>query len=191
MAQPSFVERLKRFKCYNMTQTNVSKRFIGRHRFAYQNGLNLRNSISESYGNSFSLKEFKQDCRSIEHEQAVYMIKPWYKLEVFLFKLKILPSINECRKAILDKKILVNNQPRHYSYILKGLDVINCLFSTSIKKTCKFKRKNFLKSFVEFDYQTNTIVLLKEWNDLSMMDLSFALREYKTLQEFKFYLRRH
>lgn len=106
-----------------------------------------------------------------------FILKPEFRLDIFLWRLHFFSSCHQSRNAINNKQILINGKKTHPNYYIKKGDIVtfkcNNFFKQPIyKNNLKLSFVNtFLMTFVEFDFYTNTIVILKNVNDLNENDI--------------------
>jgi ribosomal protein S4 len=98
-------------------------------------------------------------------------------------------SSYQARQAINNKKIWVNNKTVVGNYYVKKGDVI-FLGSSRLLSTVLFKNSlhNFFLTFVEVDYYTKTLVVLKDLHEISSEDLYLIVSHYFDLKKFRDYL---
>lgn len=104
-----------------------------------------------------------------------------YRLDFFLSRLKLFKSIYHSKIFILAGNVLINNNICfNHKIILKKGDVItfkkdsfiNCFENISSKIT---KEINF--SYFEFDFYTQTVVIIKSYFEINFLDLSLIFHE--------------
>ena len=121
------------------------------------------------------------------------MVKKFFRLDLLLWKLKIFSSPYESRQNIKNSFILVNNKSSYESYFLKKGDIIKFkLFSllTYNTKISNNKGFDFLQSFIEIDYYTNCIIILKDLNTFSIEDFFLILHNQSiNLKHLLYYIK--
>lgn len=165
-----------------------------RLRFFFKESLLMKNAVRKYFDGQFSLSYFKKAfkkpqtrCFSI----SSVFIRPEFRLDVLLWRLKIFSSVFFAKKAIRNKQVTVNGLNKNFDfYVVKG-DVIK--FSQtktySLKKYfLKYFKLIFLPSFIELDFYTNTIVVLKSFNHFKINDFSSVIKEPLCLHKFKNYI---
>ena len=106
------------------------------------------------------------------------MIKKFFRLDLLLWKLKIFSSPYESRQYIKNNVILVNNKSSYEAYFLKKGDIIKFKSFSLLNyknKILNNKGFDFLQSFIEIDYYTNCIIILKDLNTFSIEDFFLIL----------------
>ena len=91
--------------------------------------------------------------------------------------LKIKTSFDNYIGYIKNKNYVDNFKPTHKIFVLKA----------SIFDKKKRRTKKFL-TFVEIDYYTKTIIILKDYKELSLEDLYLLVTEYLNLKNFSYNL---
>jgi hypothetical protein len=89
-------------------------------------------------------------------------------------------------QSILIKNILVNGLVIHRAVFLKKNDIVTVLNS---QYNLTWLQNSFLFSFIEVDYYTNTLIILKDLCDLSEEDVNFFFKEPIKIKEFTDYLK--
>jgi ribosomal protein S4 len=121
------------------------------------------------------------------------LVKKFFRLDLLLWKLKIFSSPYESRQNIKNSFILVNNKSSYESYFLKKGDIIKFkLFSllTYNTKISNNKGFDFLQSFIEIDYYTNCIIILKDLNTFSIEDFFLILHNQSiNLKHLLYYIK--
>jgi ribosomal protein S4 len=106
------------------------------------------------------------------------LIKKFFRLDLLLWKLKIFSSPYESRQYIKNNVILVNNKSSYEAYFLKKGDIIKFKSFSLLNyknKILNNKGFDFLQSFIEIDYYTNCIIILKDLNTFSIEDFFLIL----------------
>lgn len=197
----------KNFKVNKENKLNILKNFFfnfvavkskinswQRLRFFFKESLLMKNAVRKYFDGQFSLSYFKKlfkkprtRCFSI----SSVFIHPEFRLDILLWRLKIVSSVFFSKLAIRNKQVVVNGLNKNFDFYLTKGDVIKF----SVKKTYSLK-KYFLKyfkiifipSFVELDFYTNTIIILKSFNNFKFNDFSSIIKEPLCLHKFKNYI---
>lgn len=105
-------------------------------------------------------------------------VKIFFKIEVLLWKLHFFKSTQEAVQNILHGKVLVNGLKVKPNYFLKKGDIVsfNTVFkSESFSNRRVLKSKFFIRKslypFIEVDFFTKTVILLKDETELSNKDM--------------------
>ena len=154
----------------------------------------MKNAVRKYFDGQFSLSYFKKAfkkpqtrCFSI----SSVFIRPEFRLDVLLWRLKIFSSVFYSKMAIRNKEVTVNNLHKNFDFYLAKGDVVkfSSLKTYSLKKYfLKYFKVIFIPSFVELDFYTNTIVILKSFNNFKVNDFSSVIKEPLCLHKFKNYI---
>lgn len=137
-----------------------------KRKFFYKNSIELKNNLSIYFDNEISIKEFKNLLsKQIFDRKKLFqnlLLKPFFKIEILLWKLNIFQTVADTKQALLYKIIKINNKfATHNTFLQKG-DII------TIDKKILLINNNlpiFLQNFIEIDYYTNSIILLNDYNN--------------------------
>ena len=196
-----------KFNKIRQIKTNILKNFFfnfvtvkskinswQRLRFFYKESLFVKNAVRKYFDGQFSFsyfkKLFKKPQTRIFSLSSVF-IRPEFRLDILLWRLKIFSSVFFAKQAIRNKQVTVNGFLKNFDFYLVKGDVIK--FSlTKIYSLKKYFLKYFkvvvIPSFIEFDFYTNTIVVLKNFNDFKIEDFSSIIKEPLCLYKFKNYI---
>lgn len=199
--QQKFKKRSKRFFWKNRRKIRKSRRFANHilirvlrkfntKRF-FKTKQQTKKYIASLYENTINFRK-KNNYKDRRSSVSSYIIKPYYRVDILLWYLKFFPSSVEARVFINGRNVLVNDRVIASNYELKKGDVItlNYLNLTAeieerneyycIKK--KFKKSSCIFPFLEIDYYTNKIIILKDWNELSTSELALTVKHSKKLK---------
>jgi hypothetical protein len=165
-----------------------------RLRFFFKESLFMKNAVRKYFDGQFSLSYFKKffkkpqvRCFSI----ASVFIRPEFRLDILLWRLKIFSSVFYSKIAIRNKQVTVNNLTKNFDFYLVKGDIIKFsnIKTYSLKKYfLKYFKIIFIPSFIELDFYTNTIVVLKSFNNFKIGDFSSVIKEPLCLYKFKNYI---
>lgn len=152
--------------------------------------LSLRRSIFFLFNQKLSMRHFKNILKkkTINRESLFIelLIKPFFQLEVLLWKLGLFNSTAEIKQYFFKGLVLVNGTPVVQNLWLKQGDIITfkniCLKNVVALNT-------FLWSIAEIDYFTNTVVILLSYTDYNITNLPLLLREFINLGMFVDYIK--
>ena len=134
--------------------------------------------LGQMYDQSLNKKELAVFLKKEGFLNRNYIFKKLFlrtehRLDIFLWRLSFFHNIYECRKALTGGKILVNGRNLGWNTFLKKGDIIqvNSIFNAKLirAKTCSL---SYFNSFVEVDYYTGLIVVLKNLDEINPNDLS-------------------
>lgn len=74
--------------------------------------------------------------------------------------------------------------------MVKQGDIIEFTDCLNIKYSCFSSRKSIFYSFVEIDYYTKTIVLIKDFFDLEYKDIALFYENYTNSKKLNDYIRK-
>lgn len=189
----------RRFYFINFSYRSVpkSKKSLKMKHY-YKESLNLKTQVMQIFDNSFNSKLIKE--QNLRKKNLLYqnsfgnlIIKHLYRLDILLWKLCFFNSVLESQKFINNKKIKVNDKFIKSNYFLKGGDIINLNsylmlneIEFEIEKIFyrKFQAMNFY-SFIECDFYVGTIIITKDYEDLTLKDYSLIFP--KSFNSSKFY----
>lgn len=177
---------LKRFKFKNffIPSLGKGKKKIVRINKYYKESLLSKNKILQNFDNYFNIIILKKDLlkyKSLSYANLIrlLLIKNVYNLKILLWKLHFSSTTSECAQYINSKYILVNNKSIFCDYFLKKGDVItierNIFFLNFKKNLLGYNLYPKIYSFIEIDYYTCTLVVIKDFNELNLQDFSILL----------------
>jgi hypothetical protein len=108
-----------------------------------------------------------------------------------LLLIKIFSSVFFSKLAIRNKQVTVNGLNKNFDFYLVKGDIIKFsqIKTYSLKKYfLKYFKIIFIPSFIELDFYTNTIVILKSFNHFKIGDFSSVIKEPLCLHKFKNYI---
>lgn len=151
----------------------------------YKKGLELKRYLDMLSDVKFSISYYKKflsnQTNSLFFTKNLvfnFLIKKFFRLDLLLWKLKIFSSPYESRQYIKNNVILVNNKSSYEAYFLKKGDIIKFKSFSLLNyknKILNNKGFDFLQSFIEIDYYTNCIIILKDLNTFSIEDFFLIL----------------
>jgi ribosomal protein S4 len=151
----------------------------------YKKGLELKRYLDILSDVKFSISYYKKfssnQTNSLFFTKNLvfnFLIKKFFRLDLLLWKLKIFSSPYESRQYIKNNVILVNNKSSYEAYFLKKGDIIKFKSFSLLNyknKILNNKGFDFLQSFIEIDYYTNCIIILKDLNTFSIEDFFLIL----------------
>lgn len=190
--------KVKRF--FNNFLIKVSDRNWYRVEKYYENGRRIKTAVSSLFDKvlptSFYRRTFNLRYKSclISETYSNILIKPEFRLDILLWRLSFFRSCYQASQAISEKKIQVNGKRvKGNYYVVKG-DIITFNLSRPLKVlSVKNVKSNFLFSkkfstFVEVDYYSNCVVVLKSFDDLSLEDFYILVKEHYSLKKIKDYV---
>ena len=166
----------------------------------YQNGRKITNLIFNMFDQSFTNSKLRVNLLGPKASGKILdvyrqiMLRPEFKLSILLWRLNLFCSSFQASQAINEKKVIVNGKPVGNNFsILKG-DIIHLVTenykkNTNIRKSkIQFSPSDTILTFVEVDYYSNLIVIIKDLKDLSGQDLYLIRPEFCNLKKIKDYI---
>ena len=166
---------------------------------AYKNGLLFKTSLMATFDNSINvpfLKKALVKCGTQSTQDLLKnsLVKPYFRIDILLTSLEFFKTAFQARQFINEGNILINFKKVKSNIFLKRGDIISFdkdyfksfsslkLFPQTITKFNKFY------SFLEYDLYTNTIVIIKNLEDLTFEDLSLVLTQSYDINILRNYL---
>ena len=143
---------------------------------SFKAGLLLKRSLYAFFDNHLNSFYYKKVIRQFKKNFLIKnfivngLIKPFYRLDILLWKLNFFKSSYQSNQYILNKNVLLNEIPIKHCIFLKKGDIIS--LKKSINGNFNKGNKNIF-SFAEIDYYTNTIIILKDFDELNFDDFFF------------------
>lgn len=164
-----------------------------RLRFNFKATLWMKFSVLKYFNSCFSIaffKRLKNKTKNRVYNLSLYFIKPEYRLDLLLWRLKFFTSPYLVRNALRLSVINVNSynlKLPHYNYFVKAGDLIkiNTKVFNFKNVLMHFIKSFYVPSFIEIDYYVNTVIVLKNFNQLSSLDLNSVIKEPLCLYKFK------
>lgn len=158
-------------------------------RNAYKLKLQTKKYILSLYDNSIKIR-LNHKIKSKRELFCFHYMKSLFRIDILLWYLFFFTSSAEARLFLNSRGILVNNRPVKSNYFIKRGDIISLeSFSEYIEEknsyfniAIKFKRYRVFFPFLEYDYYTNSIIVLKDWNELSFNDITVMVFENKRIK---------
>lgn len=182
------IKKRRRFKKKNKF-FNSSKLYVSiknnKKKFFYKNSINVKNNFFLYFNNAITIKNFKNllNKQIFDRKKIVQnlLLKPFFKIEILLWKLNIFKTVTEAQQALLYKIIKINNKFAIQNSFLKKGDII------TINKKISLINNNlpiFLQNFIEIDYYTNSIIILTDYTNYNKEIVSLFFPEIINLGFF-------
>lgn len=165
----------------------------------FKETVRLKSSISILYDRAVSRLNFKKYSTKINNASIRsffinFLIKPEFRIDILLWKLNFFSTVFQARQSVNNGEITVNNLSVLSNVYLKKGDVVlfdtknsTKLYNTKAIQT-NISISEIFSTFVEIDYYTKTIVILKNYDELSVEDLYVLINNYYDLKKFKSYI---
>jgi len=162
----------------------------------YKKGFQNRNMLCSIYDSSIKFKTLRKNLPSkgLKKKSIIshYLIKPQYKLDILLWTLYFFPTVYAARQKISNRQVLLNGRSVKSNLLLKKGDIISfkswekkndLFFNESAKKY--YLSEKFI-TFLEVDYYTKTIVILKNFDELSSKDKYILISDFVQLKNLHY-----
>jgi ribosomal protein S4 len=164
----------------------------------YKSGIQIKKKAIALFDDSITVKSIRKTVLNNHKTNRDILlstfIKPEFRADILLSRLNFFSSSFSARQSINEKEILLNGKPFLSNVFLKKGDIISFqsyknieTFSFNSISKNKYVKQNFY-SFVEVDFYTKTLVVVKDLNDLTLDDFSLLITEYFDLKKFRDYL---
>ena len=174
-----FKKKLKRGKkkkrkvyIYNPLKKSLRIKKWHRLKSFYREGLNLKRRFDVLFDNQFSIKNYKKISLKLQKNFRVnsfllkFLVKPLFRLDILLWKLKFFSSSYESSQYIkkgfvfINSSKLLNNQ-----YILSYGDIVQLNGNFLDKRFYTLPKINSFFNFIEFDYYNKSFIVIKNFED--------------------------
>ena len=178
--------RYKRIPKYrNHLKIKVKRRYYGKKFFRLKQ--ETKTYMSSLFEKSI---KFKKTTTAKDRHTVVssFLIRPFYRIDILLWYLDFFHSSFESRKFINARNARVNGQVVGSNYELKMGDIVTLTYDESLlawlnlcgpRMYNRYKKGRHFFPFLEYDFYTHTIVILKDWNVLSSSDMSLLIKKNK------------
>jgi ribosomal protein S4 len=178
------IERNLKKRFVNYSQLSASFKSFLRYKDTFKKSLYLKRSFYQQYDKIFKTKTIKNFFKSKKTNtlSRLYYLKKFlihyeFRLDSLLHRLNFFSSIHESRQNIKTRKIFVNKKNTDLQNIIlkKGdhIKIKNHVFFKNVLSS-QIKTSSYF-SFLEIDYYTQTIILLKNPIELSIAELPLFL----------------
>ena len=166
----------------------------------YENGRRIKNILHNIFDKSVltshfrKVLKFSKKASEIQKAYSYTLLKPEFRLDILLWRLNFFSSSYQASQAIAERKITVNGRLVQGNFFLSRGDVIffcsNLKLNTLNVKKVKYKTlfSKIVSTFVEVDYYSNCIVVLKNVEDLGKEDLYILVKDSYSLKKIKDYI---
>jgi len=174
-------KKIKNF--FPVLQERKAIRMWSRKRSLYRESLKLKRSISllSDFLIKFSRTKAKLNSYKLKEDRKRYFfLHFFYKLDYLLWVLGYCKNRLLIRYQIAEGKILVNGESVSLNYFLKEGDVITFVTNKFLmQETSRYYKNEYLLSFIECDYYSNLVIITKNLNELTDLDLTNIVKESK------------
>ena len=158
---------------------------------AYKNGLLQKNNMRQFFGATLTLKYLKKQALLKKNVFYEFYIKPFFKLDILLWKLKFFHSIKEAQQHISSKNVFVNDVViNSYNFFLSKGDIIKILNKNINVFNKTGLNTSFILSFCDVDFYSYKIIVLKDLSDLTVNDFGLVFNYFVGLRSYIYYLKK-
>jgi hypothetical protein len=148
----------------------------------YKERLQLYSLLKIVFDNSIDLNKLKQFsvCKQRKSRLIKNFLKEYYKICGLLWISNCYASNSEVRQKINSNVVFINNKRAFSNICLKKGDIIN-IKDCTIRISKNFKKYNLIAqilSYIEIDYYSQTITILKDIDELSDEDFYLLFTTY-------------
>jgi len=173
------------FSYFDLNKKGVSTSFrgipaVGRF---YKTKLKAKKYIQSAFDNSLNFERETFSGEKIEY-LAKSLVKPFYRIDILLWYFNYFSTTYQAIHQIRNDIVLVNEKSVCSNfYVAKG-DIITFsdkgllkIKDTILKNKDKYWINNLYFTFLEIDYYSNTIVVIKDFDELSSDDLTLLIEK--------------
>lgn len=186
--QPNFVKSLKFTKkeqkdrqvyCYkNTIEPSAKVKSWLRLKLYHKNFFHTKTLFKQLFGDIKPIFPKKKQSSAASGYCFQYLVKPYYRVDILLWKLNFFWSVHQARQSIKFGEIFVNGCSIKSNTFLEKGDVITfskkCLFSSSVIQSVALKQTIYLTrpvlTFVETDYYNKIFIIVKGLSELNRND---------------------
>jgi len=191
------VKKFKRnsFLINSFLTKNTYKRWSKTKKY-YKTGLKNKNILITCFDRAINFNFLKQRSKAFTLKKSFilnYLVYPEFRVDILLWNLNLFYSTFQARQSIQNNEILVNGKSIKVNTFLKKGDIISFLNTSSSiydfnKIVASYSKNEKFLTFVEIDFYTKTIILLKSYNELSSEDMLLLITDYINIKNFNYNL---
>jgi ribosomal protein S4 len=127
----------------------------------------------------------KNKSKNFSSYLQTFVYKTGYRLDILLFRLGFFKSVFSSKYAIQNNIIFLNKTKVNFSLNLVKGDIIfvsnlkNLFFQSKLKESVVFF------SFVELDFYTNKIIIVKDLQELNVKDFFLLTRDLYNILDLR------
>lgn len=181
----------------------TTSHFLLRSRFFFKNLLFMKSTVLKYFNGCFSVNFFKKIfLTSFYRENLISIfIKPEFRLDILLWRLKFFNSPYLARFAFQNNLIFINNNlifffyslKQHFKRCLNGVQLISLksdLIYSFKNNLNHFEKSIYISTFLEIDYYLGNIIILKDLKNLNYKDINSILKEPINFYKFKDFIKK-
>ena len=156
----------------------------------------LRRFLVNSFDSSVKISSLKKGLKASSGKITKdlllnFLVKPLFRIDILLSRLHFFASSYQARQFISNGFVKINGKKVNGNFLLKKGDIIsfdlfkiqeNFKFSTFFNT---FLNNNLFYPFVEIDYYTKTLVVLKNLDEMTNDDLNLLVPDYFEIHKLK------
>ena len=147
--------------------------------------------MRQFFGATLTLKYLKKQALLKKNVFYEFYIKPFFKLDILLWKLKFFHSIKEAQQHIRSKNVFVNDVViNSYNFFLSKGDIIKILNKNINVFNKTGLNTSFILSFCDVDFYSYKIIVLKDLSDLTVNDFGLVFNYFVGLRSYIYYLKK-
>lgn len=154
---------------------------------SYKKELESKRLFGDEFRQSYTINNVKKSVKKEKQYKKLiydYLIKPEFRIDILLYNIGFFTSPYFARHEINNGTVLVNSKPIMSNYYVKRGDIISINYYPLLNSEflsnyySKFPDNNRIYSFVEIDYYSGKIVVLKDYKLLSAEDIYLISLDY-------------
>jgi ribosomal protein S4 len=164
----------------------------------YKLGIQIKKKLMTLFDSSVNINSVKKQILNKKNKSKEIFLHGFlrheFRTDILLWRLNFFSSSFSARQSINEGEIRLNDKIFLSNKILKKGDLI---YFESYKEDSSFCLSSILNkiysnprfcSFVEVDFYTKTIIIIKDLEELSQDDFNFLVNEYFDLKKFRDYI---
>lgn len=167
--------------CYTLKRAYV--------KYFFKLSIELKNFLRLFFDNNISITYYKKLLlKKFETKENIFLeifLRPFFILEILLWKLGIFKSKQQIKQSLLFQKIKINNKIIFTTTVLKAGDIITICSTVKLSKVTNFP--TFLGLICEIDYYNNSVILLRDYETINkdiLLHLYPELLNYPLLLDY-------
>lgn len=192
--------RVVSYSFFSFIHVRLPKPFLKRSKYFFKDRLHMKFWVFKYFSMIYSLHNFKKIFKQYSNSQRLFnfsllFIKLDTRLDLLLYRVSFFISPYLARFAIRNALVMFFKNSKSFVfqknneklYPIKNT-VVKMLYSPfylfkQIKK--HFAPSFYLPSFIEIDYYLQQVIILKNFNELFLYDLTNSVREPLSFYKFK------
>lgn len=181
-------------KFINILSIKNAYKTWGRVKKYYKKYIETKNLLYSIYDNSINSKIINGSLSKTldkRNQTNFILLKPLFRVDILLWKLNFCRSSYEGKQFINNGDVFINGLCVRSNFVLKKGDVltfkvdteVNTFFSRGITR---YGLSDTFLTFIEVDFYTKTVIVLKNFQDLSEKDFSLIVNEYLNIKNLSY-----